>query len=248
MSTLIVDLRMFKNIILESFLQGLTPRACAIKLGQKGFNPPPTEEDLRDDSPYLETMKQLLTDEFFKEEKVQNLMNAERTVSKMNKETFEVIRHVLPKDRIVYWFRSAYLKMLKTKFDFELPPSELTQKKSVLVIADELGQLLKEVLEKEGFDVSIVKSYGLLEEVYSELGRRQYDLVIPTNNSLKPEHILELVPEMKKRQPKIRIIVMSGYYPHDFVSHLERNGADSFLPAPYKMDEVVRKIKDLLSV
>ena len=120
--------------------------------------------------------------------------------------------------------------------------------KAVLIIADELGPPLREVLEREGLDVSIVKSYGRLEEVYSELARKHYDLVIPTNNSLGPQHLLEVVPEIRKRHPKIRIVVLSGYHPPDFVSRLQQSGIDAFIPTPFKVDEVVGKIKDLLSV
>ena len=118
--------------------------------------------------------------------------------------------------------------------------------KSGLIIAVELGPPLREVLEKEGYVVSIVKSYGRLDEVYSELARKQYDLVLPTNNSLGPQSILELVPEIRKRHPKIRILVLSGFHPSDFVSQLEQIGVDLFFPAPFQMDEVVRKIKELV--
>lgn len=118
--------------------------------------------------------------------------------------------------------------------------------KSVLIIADDLGLYLQEVLEQEGYSVSICKSYGNLEEIYSELARKSYDVVIPTNNSLGPQNILEVVPKIRKRHPKIRVVVLSGYHPPDFVLRLQQSGIDAFFPTPFQVDEVVSKIKELL--
>jgi len=122
----------------------------------------------------------------------------------------------------------------------------ITKRHKILVVADELGMILKEFLHAEGFDDNIVKSYGRLEEVYSELARLEYDMVILTNNSLRPGDILDLVPEIKLRFPGIRILVLSGYTSLDFVLKLKREKIDDFFPLPFKADELLPRIKELL--
>ena len=122
MSTLIADLRIFNDIILESFLEGLTPRECAIRLGQKGFNPPPSESDLADNSAFLETMKQVLFDEFYDVEKVKSLMNLMMMVKTMTKGVYALVEEGLRAANIAFWLPSAYVNILRTKFGFALNP------------------------------------------------------------------------------------------------------------------------------
>ncbi|MFN0157248.1 MAG: hypothetical protein ACKVRP_04145 [Bacteroidota bacterium] len=122
----------------------------------------------------------------------------------------------------------------------------VTKLRRILLIADELGLILKDILYAEGFEVNIVKSYGRLDEIYSELTRLEYDMVIPTNNSLRAEDIPDLVREIKLRHPRIRILVLSGYNSLDFISQLQEHEIDGFFSLPPLIDELVPRIKELL--
>ena len=138
-------------------------------------------------------------------------------------------------------------------FQQECPTANSTDKwvkRSILLIAakDPLGDIFSQALVEEGFDVVVVESYGRLDEVYSELSRKKYDLVIATNNSLTPTHILELIPEIKRRWPDIKVVVLSGYYFPDFVVELKRANIDEFFPSPYRFGDILAKIQGLLAV
>jgi DNA-binding NtrC family response regulator len=121
-------------------------------------------------------------------------------------------------------------------------------RRNLLLVAakDEMGMLLPEILKDEGVDVTVVESYGQLEEVYGELSRTKYYMVMLTNNSLMPPHILTLVPEIKRRYPGLKVTVMSGYRTHEFDRELELRGIEAFFPIPFDPEQFVARIKELL--
>jgi DNA-binding NarL/FixJ family response regulator len=136
--------------------------------------------------------------------------------------------------------------------DFLMPPPEpvhqdITKRSKILVMANDMGFIFKDMLTAEGFEVNVVESYGRLDEVYSELDRLDYDIVIPTNNSLMPAHILDLVSGIKLRFPGIRIMVISGYNAPDFVLKLQEYRIDGFFPLPFEVEKVLPRIKELLN-
>ena len=122
-----------------------------------------------------------------------------------------------------------------------------TRIKILLVAAkDELGMLLAEILGHEPFEVTVVESYGQLGEVYDELSRKEYRMVLLTNNSLSPAHILELVPEIKRQHQRLKVVVMSGYRSDEFEQELERCGIEAFVPLPFEPERLVVRTKELL--
>ena len=108
-------------------------------------------------------------------------------------------------------------------------------KLKVLVIAelDQVGGFISKILNRKGFDVNVVDTSGQMEETHSEiraeLSRREYDLVLLTNNGLRPIDIQALIPEIKKKHPGIKIIVLSGFSTPEFVRDLKEQGIDDFL-------------------
>jgi len=126
---------------------------------------------------------------------------------------------------------------------------DIELQKKILVVAaqDNIGELLSYILTKEGYFVSIVESWGVFEEVFSELKRQQYNIVLLTNNSLQPHHILYLVSEIKNQFPSLCVFVLSGYKEKDFIVNLKQQEIDEFLSMPFKSDNLVSKIKRIFS-
>jgi histone deacetylase complex regulatory component SIN3 len=125
MGALLADLRNFKSIILESFLDGLTPVECALRLVQNGFHPPPTDDELKDGSTFLETVKQVLIDEFYVNGRVKELKSYWQLIMKMDKGMFEVLEHVLREnENLIQWLPRESLGLLKDKFGFQITPHQ----------------------------------------------------------------------------------------------------------------------------
>lgn len=122
------------------------------------------------------------------------------------------------------------------------------KKHSILVIAatTNLGMILKEILQADGYEVKIIEADNRLFEVYDELARNEYQILIPTNNSLTPAAILELVPEVTLRFPKIKMVVLSGFQEPEFMARIKTNSISDFFPLPFKIDEFRKRIKELL--
>jgi len=114
-------------------------------------------------------------------------------------------------------------------------------------VKNSVVSVIKEYLEREGFAVTIVDSYGPLDAVYVELSRHGYTAVLPTNLGLRPEPILELVSKIREKFEGVKIVVVSGYDPLAFVTELRRCGVDDFLVAPFKLEYLRRRIRFLLS-
>jgi DNA-binding NarL/FixJ family response regulator len=93
----------------------------------------------------------------------------------------------------------------------------------------------------------MAESYGTFSDVFRNITRRKFDMVIATNTSLPPARIQRIVPEIKTRYPRARIIVLSGYYSEDFVADLKKKGIDGFLPLPYEDDSLLQEVAGLLS-
>jgi len=97
-----------------------------------------------------------------------------------------------------------------------------------------------------GIDVSFVARYNRLEQVYEELSRNPYDMVIPTNFVLTPVSITRLVPEIRSRFPLVKILVISGHAQLAYVNDLARKGADDFYALPFDWGDLVSRTRDLL--
>lgn len=126
---------------------------------------------------------------------------------------------------------------------------DIELQKKILVVAaqDNIGELLSDILTKEGYFVSIVESWGIFEEVLFELKHEKYNMVLLTNNSLQPHYILSLVSEIKRQYPSLCVFVLSGYKAKDFIVDLKRQGIDEFLSMPFESDHLVSTIKRIFS-
>ncbi len=118
-------------------------------------------------------------------------------------------------------------------------------KLKILVVAelDSIGGFISELLGMEGFDVTVVDPFRPIEEIYAELSRQKYDLVLPTNNGFSPKKIPELISEIKKKNRAAKIIVLSGWDTAEFVNDLKEQGIDDFMSMPFDGNDLLRKVK-----
>ncbi len=98
----------------------------------------------------------------------------------------------------------------------------------VLVVAElnTIGNLISILLDSEGFDVTVVDAFNRVEEIYAELSRETYDVIMPTDNGLSPNKMLDLLTEVKKKHPNIKIMVLSALEAPEFLRDLEEQGTD----------------------
>ena len=125
-------------------------------------------------------------------------------------------------------------------------------KLKVLVVGglDQVGGIISNILNRKGFDVNAVDTSGqvkeTLSEIPAELSRRKYNPVLLTNNGLIPRMILNLVPEIKRSNPGIKIIVLSGFSTPEFVRDLIEQGIDDFLPLPFALVDLIQTVSSIL--
>jgi DNA-binding response OmpR family regulator len=121
----------------------------------------------------------------------------------------------------------------------------------VLVIAElnHVGGNISKILNKKAFDVNVLDTSRqvkeALSEIRAELSRREYDLVLLTNTCLNPRMILYLVPEIKRSNSGIKIIVVSGWSTPEFVRGLMEQGIDDFLPLPFVLVDFIQTVSSI---
>jgi len=132
------------------------------------------------------------------------------------------------------------------------PSPPIRTKKRILVLVDpdpldSSRQLLAEVLGAVDFDSVFLGPYNQLELGFAELSRTQYDMIIPTNFTVLSKYMPELIAEIKKRFKTIKIVVISGHSPIDFVNDLFKKGIDDFFTIPFDVKDLVTRVKELLA-
>lgn len=123
----------------------------------------------------------------------------------------------------------------------------MNQTKNILIIDDEpdILVMLKKMMERAGFNVRLA--------VNGEEGLRSFyeytpDLVI-TDIIMPEKEGLEIIREMKKQQPALKIIAISGGGRISAESYLETAshfGASRIFQKPFSQSEIVSAAKALL--
>ena len=124
----------------------------------------------------------------------------------------------------------------------------------VLIVAelDQVGGAISKILNRVGFDVNVVNTsltLGQVEETHSEihaeLSRGKYDLILLTNNGLRPIDIQAFIPEIKRKYAGIKIIVLSGWNTPEFVRDLMEQGIDDLLPLPFAIVDLIQTVTSI---
>lgn len=109
----------------------------------------------------------------------------------------------------------------------------IIRKPKILIVVDlDFGKFLKGILNDLDYEVNTIESSGQLDVIYLELSRTKYEIVILTNTTMTATHIIPVVPEIKKRFPNIRIIVISGDAREEYIKELYDLQIESFLKIP----------------
>jgi len=114
----------------------------------------------------------------------------------------------------------------------------------VLVVDDDaiVIKSCKRILEAEGFEVLTVPSADEALEII-----RKYDFDLLLVDVKMPKHDgMFLMREIKKDLPDTPIIVMSGYPTQETIADVLRLGATQFIPKPFRPDELVKLIRQVL--
>ena len=121
----------------------------------------------------------------------------------------------------------------------------------ILVVGelDSIGGFISTALNKIGLNATVVDSSRYIKEtcveIYGELSRKNYDMVLLTNNGLRAIDIQALIPEIKKKHPAIKIFVLSGFSTPEFVRDLKEQGIDDFLSMPFSIDNLLQKLASI---
>ncbi len=119
--------------------------------------------------------------------------------------------------------------------------------KNILVIDDEpqIRSLLSEMLKKAGYSVILAADGKEGISLYKE---NSIDLVI-TDIIMPDKEGLEIIRELKRNYPDIKVIAMSGGgagKPEDYLSMAEKFGAKRILRKPFTMQDVMGAVSELI--
>jgi DNA-binding NtrC family response regulator len=114
----------------------------------------------------------------------------------------------------------------------------------ILVVDDDaiVIKSCKRILEAEGFEVSTVSSAG---EALEAIKKYNFDLLLI--DVKMPKHDgLYLMREIKKELSEVPILVMSGYPTPETISDVLKLGANHFIPKPFRPDELIKAIYQVI--
>ena len=117
----------------------------------------------------------------------------------------------------------------------------------ILIIDDEpyILLMLKKMLERAGYEIDLA-SNG--REGMAVFEQDSADLVI-TDIIMPDKEGLELILEMKKKRPELKIIAMSGggrISPESYLECARHFGAEKVFQKPFRQKEIVSAVKELL--
>jgi YesN/AraC family two-component response regulator len=118
----------------------------------------------------------------------------------------------------------------------------------ILIIDDEpyILLMLKKMLEKAGYIVDLASNGREGMQLFE---KESADLVI-TDIIMPDKEGLELILEMKKQHPTLKIIAMSGggrLSPESYLECAKHFGAEKIFQKPFKQKEFVSAVQELMS-
>ncbi|MDR3605801.1 MAG: sigma-54 dependent transcriptional regulator [Oligoflexia bacterium] len=115
-------------------------------------------------------------------------------------------------------------------------------KARVLVVDDEdtIRKLLKSRLDREGFDVVTAENAEAAEQALAHGGEPN---VLVTDLKMPGKDGFELMGWAKKRNPQLRVIVITGHGEKEAAVKALRQGASDYLEKPFDMDQLVHAVQ-----
>jgi DNA-binding NtrC family response regulator len=117
---------------------------------------------------------------------------------------------------------------------------------TILLVEDEDGvsDLTRSILERTGYSVlTAVNGKEALDIYEKEMDRISLvilDLIMP---EMDGKQCLE---KLLKRDPSVKILVVSGYSDESVVEETLGLGAKGFLGKPYRMKQILRSVREIL--
>lgn len=118
-------------------------------------------------------------------------------------------------------------------------------KKKILLVDDEetLRWALQNTLLDDGYDVEDTNDSV---EALEMAKKRRYDLVI-SDLTMPAMNGVQLIAEIKKANPAIRAIIMTGYGSTEAVIEAMHTGVSDFITKPFKLEHMKKVIRKVLS-
>lgn len=116
----------------------------------------------------------------------------------------------------------------------------MKDKKSVMVLDDEpiVGDRLKPVLEKEGFEVEVfTESVKAIERLKDKTFS-----VLVTDLKMKGPSGMDVLRFTSEKSPETKVIVITGYATIETDYEAQALGAFDFIAKPFKMKELAKKV------
>src|SRR5580704_10976527 len=115
---------------------------------------------------------------------------------------------------------------------------------TILVVddEDEIREGLEALLTSEGFDVS---SAGTGEAGLQKLEERPFDLML-LDVSLPDRNGLELLREIRRRDPSLSIILITAYGSIEMARAAFKGGAQDYITKPWSNDELVAQVSQAI--
>ena len=115
----------------------------------------------------------------------------------------------------------------------------------LLIVEDdpEMRDLLRKVLDKEGYRVSVA---GDGHEAIASLSRTPYDLVV-TDMLMPDDGGLELLQVIRETQPTLPVIIITAFGDWRSYSRALELGAAAFISKPLKLAELIGAIHTALA-
>ncbi len=122
----------------------------------------------------------------------------------------------------------------------------LSGSETVLVVEDEadVGFFLQTILESHGYEVLLAHDRDQALNIF-EANRETIELVFSDIGLPKVDGIT-LCMELRERQPKIKLLMASGYSPKEFMGRLDGLEIEAFLPKPYTTKGVLSCVRSIL--
>lgn len=116
--------------------------------------------------------------------------------------------------------------------------------KNILVVDDEesVRVILKQILEKGGFGADVANDG---EDAIEKMKKCSYDMLVTDINMPRMDGVA-LLKKSKELYPKIPVIFITAYGKDKIIMEAMKTGLSNYIEKPFKMDDVIRTIKENL--
>jgi DNA-binding NtrC family response regulator len=116
--------------------------------------------------------------------------------------------------------------------------------KRILVVDDEQNflELVMRILSKRGFDVKTALNG---DDALKLLEQQSFDLAL-LDIKMGPMNGIQLLEEIKERQPLIKAIMMTAYPTNETRVQAMERGASAYLTKPVELDALIEAMNSLL--